>query len=750
MTDNNRALRLSSELGGTYQTEGDVEVVFGELEGYLYTLLGSSYGVVVLQVSFPPGQDTRRVATALTEDEALKTCIGQARGSALSEDCLQVEDDGLQILWLEESKRPNFGAFAPVLTQLIAILKEVAPGASRDCSVCATPDTDLTRTDEATLRICPACQECLKFQQAKLQALESLSESEDEGVPFQLPDSLSFRSMDEQSQKLKEEHDRDPKRYRRGLLGFVVLGQAALAASAGGVAFLLVAMVGLTAWLLTKSAGLAFLVAKVLSAGGKLVVLAIGLMAGLIGGLWQAIAAAFRLPTASELPGYRLERTQAPRLYEWLDDLADQVNAPKVDLVLLYSNCNCFAAELRDGRKGFRRVVAIGIPILETLEREELRSVMAHELAHLGRGDSRSQWIFRTVSSWMDIARRIEGVSSAGWLGAFARWYVPRFYLRAQVVVRHAEYQSDLRAASVIDPVVCARSLVKVSLLGQLYTDSLHQACHQRALHDNQSRLDILDLTREGVACLSEAKVKRVLRLALEEEPCWLDTHPVLSQRLETLGCSPPSQVCVDSAPADAALDLIEDYPGIRAQILSPAESAFAARISTLRRALEGCRRRVELARVDHASAFVALGRDLNTLDRESEALVAYDQALALDPNYEPAQLERIALLMALDRIEEAAESWRKLLEIEPDDMVKNLQAHFVFREANCHKEAAECLQRILAQPIDKAFRERLEVRLAKLKPEGEPSVAPVGIVTTADCHQASGVVGNPSAETAQ
>lgn len=73
MTDNNRALRLSSELGGTYQTEGEVEVVFGEMDGYLYTLLGSSYGVVVLQVGFPPGQDPRRVAKALIEDEALKT-----------------------------------------------------------------------------------------------------------------------------------------------------------------------------------------------------------------------------------------------------------------------------------------------------------------------------------------------------------------------------------------------------------------------------------------------------------------------------------------------------------------------------------------------------------------------------------------------------------------------------------------------------------------------------------------------------
>lgn len=89
-----------------------------------------------------------------------------------------------------------------------------------------------------------------------------------------------------------------------------------------------------------------------------------------------------------------------------------------------------------------------------------------------------------------------------------------------------------------------------------------------------------------------------------------------------------------------------------------------------------------------------------------------------------------------MDRVEEATESWRSLLELEPDDIVKKLRAYVAFREANCHKEAADCLQqRVLAQPIDKALREQLEVRLAKLKPEGEPSVALVGIVTTADCH---------------
>lgn len=46
---------------------------------------------------------------------------------------------------------------------------------------------------------------------------------------------------------------------------------------------------------------------------------------------------------------------------------------------------------------------------------------------------------------------------------------------------------------------------------------------------------------------------------------------------------------------------------------------------------------------------------------------------------------------------------------------------YVAFREAQRQQDAAECRQRVLARPIDKSLRERLEVRLAKLKLEADP-----------------------------
>src|SRR5262245_36989197 len=80
--------------------------------------------------------------------------------------------------------------------------------------------------------------------------------------------------------------------------------------------------------------------------------------------------------------GITLERSQADRLYDLVEDIRRILGGPLVHTITITQGFNAAAVDLRSGPFGRRRTLVLGLPVLTTLSAAELRAVIAHELAH--------------------------------------------------------------------------------------------------------------------------------------------------------------------------------------------------------------------------------------------------------------------------------------------------------------------------------------------------------------------------------
>lgn len=192
----------------------------------------------------------------------------------------------------------------------------------------------------------------------------------------------------------------------------------------------------------------------------------------------------------ASIPGDRVTRASAPRLYRRLESLCGRMKLPVPDIVVARTGePNAFAISGPDGG-----VVVIDVALIRLLTPAELDTVVAHELAHLEGYDS----LIRTLSftgiqtivlvlllSLAPFILLLTGVSKAlawargqpsEWTRGIA-WQLQQLLLTlvmlAPLVVtfllfarsRRREFAADRRAAEVTgNPVALARAIRKIDL----------------------------------------------------------------------------------------------------------------------------------------------------------------------------------------------------------------------------------------------------------------------------------------------
>lgn len=187
-------------------------------------------------------------------------------------------------------------------------------------------------------------------------------------------------------------------------------------------------------------------------------VLALGLIAGLIGILFipnvpgrvlgfcvfGAILIAISIiprPSRFSAPGPLLNPAGQPRLFAALDEVARAVGEPMPAEVYITPEMN--AGVLQRGR---RRVMVIGLPLMQVMSVSEMRAVLAHEFGHYHGGDTKlGPWVYRTRET---IERTLRTVSRQGALLQLPFLWYGRLFLRvSQAVSRQQEFAADLLAA---------------------------------------------------------------------------------------------------------------------------------------------------------------------------------------------------------------------------------------------------------------------------------------------------------------
>lgn len=163
-----------------------------------------------------------------------------------------------------------------------------------------------------------------------------------------------------------------------------------------------------------------------------------------------------------------LARSDAPLLFSTVDEVARRLAVkPPGQVRLTYLPCCGVVAWERS------RALIIGLPLLRVLTLAELRAILAHELAHLARGDAtRAARSVRFVEGLRQALDRSAG-RERGVLGGMARTCFRWSTRLIGPVARGQESRADRSAAAIAGGSAAASALVKVALVQPLFREVL-------------------------------------------------------------------------------------------------------------------------------------------------------------------------------------------------------------------------------------------------------------------------------------
>jgi Zn-dependent protease with chaperone function len=183
-----------------------------------------------------------------------------------------------------------------------------------------------------------------------------------------------------------------------------------------------------------------------------------------LGGVW------FRVETQnpdSDL-GPVLARVDAPQLFSTIDSVGRRLGVkPPSQVRLTYLPCCGVVAW------GRSRALIIGLPLFRVLTQGELRAIVAHELAHLARGDATLAARSARFVEALGLALERNRPRLRGPLGAWARFCLRESSLLIEPVARSQEVRADRLAAAIAGGSAAASALVKVALVQPLFRELL-------------------------------------------------------------------------------------------------------------------------------------------------------------------------------------------------------------------------------------------------------------------------------------
>ncbi len=256
-------------------------------------------------------------------------------------------------------------------------------------------------------------------------------------------------------------------------------------------------------------------------------------------------------------PGPRLLDSEQPRLFNLIYAVAARAGERAPDDVYAVADVNALVADY-----GRRRVMVLGLPLIQVLTVSELEAVVAHEFGHHAGGDTRQTWVYRT----RERIKRTLATLRGGWrLLRLPFLLYGRLFLRVtQAVSRRQEFVADQLAARIVGAQPLANALRSVAAASTGFRS-----------YWSQEYLPILNAgyrppLMEGFdAFLANPSVHDALDSSLDQllaraPSSPYDSHPPVAARIAALG-SVSRGVSRGSQPA---ADLLNDTPRLESQII--------------------------------------------------------------------------------------------------------------------------------------------------------------------------------------
>lgn len=286
-----------------------------------------------------------------------------------------------------------------------------------------------------------------------------------------------------------------------------------------------------------------------------------GVVAAVYGG-WKAVERS-TIPSRSIL----IRLSQAPSIRRMLADLSRSMNTPIPDNILVefgisffvtQANIVCFSGKVRG------RTLCLSAPLLHILNAQELKAVLAHELAHFTGLDTQYSTRFYPVYRGTQSAlREIYKLQKSG--SEYERYmllpqmlsvgileaYLWIFANLERKISREREVRADLVAANLVGNEAFGSALKKVYGYGNLWSEvaeeSLLNSLRQGKVYTNFCHSFIEYAHEHGN--LVEAIVSN--STYTPSHPT--DSHPQLGSRLSALGVSDEFTACDASDSTDVS-----------------------------------------------------------------------------------------------------------------------------------------------------------------------------------------------------
>lgn len=252
-------------------------------------------------------------------------------------------------------------------------------------------------------------------------------------------------------------------------------------------------------------------------------------------------------------PGLLVDPGAEPALSELVTGVARAIDVPPPDELYLGYDTEA-GAGVHGGPGRRRRYVLLGLPLLEVLTVDQLRALVAHELAHHAGGDTGlSPWIGRTRAAALRSVAAFQmeefdddDLEIAPKLYAMARWpfelYARTFLRITGALARRAEFTADAASARVAGRDAAA-GMLRMVVASDAVVDRFLAHDVETALRVGR-RPPIGDGLRRA---LGTDRVQQIVRASLEQrleqaEHDPYDSHPTLRQRLEAFGTGPDDE----------------------------------------------------------------------------------------------------------------------------------------------------------------------------------------------------------------
>ena len=292
-----------------------------------------------------------------------------------------------------------------------------------------------------------------------------------------------------------------------------------------------------------------------------------------IGALARALAAALS-PVVALAHGNSASRDQHPRLWGFVANLTDEMGVAPPHAIIVGMEPNFYVTEARvrcfSGEMG-GRTMYLSVLLLRIFTIDELRAVIAHELAHFRGMDTqfsrRFYPIYRGASEGIvGLESHLSSDSESGSATdlilmpavAMMSYFLSLFSEAEREIGRERELVADAEAAKLASPEHLASALVKVHAFAQIWPSIRQKMKH--ALSNGVALINAGPLF--GSIAEEMADKPGMLNIWIEDSPKHpTDTHPALSERLSALGVA-FEQVESSArvvAPSEPAISLLEE-----------------------------------------------------------------------------------------------------------------------------------------------------------------------------------------------